>query len=351
MFADDTKTIDMALHAYLRNGDSRNHGDVTTLIHVSELNCYSPKGQFILLSRISNNHKHRYPSIKKPSNIIHPKHVTYAEHILYDPFAQENEEGYYTRNYIPPSPRNRIMYFLSTDQNAELYELIKYLLSLDSPDQITYDQNNPKDIPIPRRKRKQSAHLVPVTQHAIYAEVGADFNEQLNHANPSRTLYSLFKEELQTEGIIQWQLHEDNKDVCLVNDINPTTGFMVPGSFVHVTCTNLSNHEVFIQCTCTSFNLIQRAAKYDIDLSPREEIVLNNDMTSMHCHFYHGHLINAYEKVTQMNTDVTTLSRPLQKVHESVQFMNDPVQLARNVIYSETTKFTIVGNDSYSVLN
>ena len=94
MFGDDTKTIDMAFHAYLGNGDSGNHCDVATLIHVSHLNCYSPKDQFILLSRISNNHKHGYPSMEKPSNIIHPKHVTFAEHVLYDPFAQENEEGY-----------------------------------------------------------------------------------------------------------------------------------------------------------------------------------------------------------------------------------------------------------------
>ena len=49
-----------------------------------------------------------------------------------------------------------------------------------------------------------------------------------------------------------------------------------------------------------------------------------------------------------MNTEATTLSRPL---HKSLQFMNDPVQLAGNVIYSGTTKFTIAGNDSYSVVS
>ena len=126
---------------------------------------------------------------------------------------------------------------------------------------------------------------------------------------------------------------------------------MVPESFVHVTSTNLSNHELFIQCTCTIFNLIQRAAKHAINLSPKEEIVPNENMMCMHCYFYHGHLINVYGKVTQINIDTTTLSRPLQKVHESLQFINDPVQLARNVIYIGTTKFTIVGNDSYSVVN
>ena len=73
MFGDETKTIDMSLHTYLGNGDSGNHGDVITLIHVSELNSYSPKDQFILSSRISNNHKYGYPSIKKSSNIMRPK--------------------------------------------------------------------------------------------------------------------------------------------------------------------------------------------------------------------------------------------------------------------------------------
>ena len=113
------------------------------------------------------------------------------------------KKGTYIRNYIPPSPRNRIMYFLSTDQDTESYQLIKYLLSLNSPDQMIYGENNSEDIPVPRKKRKQSAHLVSVTHCAIYAEVGAELNEQLNCANPSRTLYSLFEQQLQTEGIIQ----------------------------------------------------------------------------------------------------------------------------------------------------
>ena len=61
------------------------------------------------------------------------------------------------------------------------------------------------EIPIPKKKRKHSARLVSVTQRAILSEVGADINVQLNCANPSRTLYAIFVEQLLTEGSIKWR--------------------------------------------------------------------------------------------------------------------------------------------------
>ena len=85
-------------------------------------------------------------------------------------------------------------------------------------------------------------------------------NEQLNCSNVNRSLYSIFQEQLVCEGIIRWRQHNATEDICLMNDINPTTGYMIPGSFVHVTCMRgESSDELYITCTCSIYDLIQRA--------------------------------------------------------------------------------------------
>ena len=63
---------------------------------------------------------------------------------------------------------------------------------------------------VPRKKRKHSSHLVPVSQCTVFTAVGADISTQFNCANPNCTLYKLFEEQLITEGIIKWRLHEQS---------------------------------------------------------------------------------------------------------------------------------------------
>ena len=86
-----------------------------------------------------------------------------AEHVLHDPFSKEDMEGNNIRKYIPVSPCNRIMYFLATFKEAEMYHLLQYLLlkdqGTDEPD-MEYETH---EIPIPKKKRKHSARLVSVT--------------------------------------------------------------------------------------------------------------------------------------------------------------------------------------------
>ena len=93
----------------------------------------SPEHQFILLSSTSNFHKFGYPVISEFSlkSVIMPTHITYAEHVLYDPFCKEDMEGSNIRKYIPVSPCNRIMYFLTTFKEAEMYHILCYLLLKD----------------------------------------------------------------------------------------------------------------------------------------------------------------------------------------------------------------------------
>ena len=168
----------------------------------------------------------------------------------------------------------------------------------------------------------------------MFTAVGADISTQFNYANPNHTLYKLFEEQLITEGIIKWRLDEQNRDVCTMNDIKPTTGHLMPQSFVHVECTKGANGEDI-------YNLIQRAAHQESHILPGEDVVLDENLTCMHCRFFREHLLDAYTTVTTQAT--TQFTRPLFMVHESLQHMNSPVQLAGNVIPGGTTRFSAKG--------
>ena len=68
----------------------------------------------------------------------------------------------------------------------------------------------------------------------------------------------------------------------------------------------------------------------------------------MHCRFYQDHLVDAYENICN---STTALTRPLAMVKESLQYMNQPIQLLGNVIDRGTTKFSVKGMDSYSIVH
>ena len=180
-------------------------------------------------------------------SVIMLSHIMYAEHVLYDLFSKEDMEGNNTRKYIPVSPWNKIMYFLATFKEAEMYHMLHYLLLKDEGmDEPSMDYKTP-EITRPRKKRKHSARLVSVTQRAILFEVGADINMQLS--------------------CTKWRQHESNVDMCVMNDYNPTTGYLMPQSFAHVSCTNEDGNLV-LRSTCRIYDIIQRAAKQETPLSP-----------------------------------------------------------------------------------
>ena len=249
------------------------------------------------------------------------------------------------------------MYFMccnqDKDKSSELHHYIKYLLSHDMPSEdmgsIAFHEDMSK--PPPQKKRKHSSRIVSVTRRAILAQVGENgknIEEELNCANPHRTLYTTFKEQLVTLGVIKWRLHEYSKDICVMNDINPSTGLLIPQSFVHVTCLSNIGVEPVIKCSCGIFNLIQRAGHQEVHLWPGEELIPDSTLTCMHCRFYRDYLLNAHQDI--YNED-TPLTRPISMVKDSLEEMENEVQLIGNVILPAATKFSVKGFDSYSVVN
>ena len=57
---------------------------------------------------------------------------------------------------------------------------------------------------------------------------------------------------------------------------------------------------------------------------------------------------NAYNSFIHRNTGLTCA---LQEVQNSLQYINNPVQLVGNVLNHTTTKFSVEGDESYSVVN
>ena len=68
----------------------------------------------------------------------------------------------------------------------------------------------------------------------------------------------------------------------------------------------------------------------------------------MHCRFFRQHLGDCYENITSGST---TLTHPLQKIKDSLQFMNDCFQLIGNVLPQATTKFSVKGDEGFSMVH
>ena len=57
--------------------------------------------------------------------------------------------------------------------------------------------------------------------------------------------------------------------------------------------------------------------------------------------------MDAYQKIQQHNSQLT---RPLSKVKDSLQYMNDEIQLLGNVHTRGTTKFLVRGEQDLSIV-
>ena len=283
--------------------ENRIHLDpVTTRIsHIADAPHLSQK-QFKLLSTILNYHWANLPSIDNVQKIIKGGSSRYVSHFMSWQGTGEN------RKYLPGSPCNRIMHFIIEDYSPSLHNLIKYLYNKDNgleeenaeiPQPV---DDQPDSHPPPRKKTKISPHTVSVAPSAISKAAGIDLNQLLNSAQQNRTLYSKFKEQLITEGVIKWWCHEAHKDIAVLTDISTTTGHIVPNSFVHVTCVKDMSGEYIIKCTCAIYKMIQCAAHQKNPIFPEEEMLPDATFSCIHCRYFKEKLFNAYNEAANVES-------------------------------------------------
>ena len=91
-------------------------------------------------------------------------------------------------------------------------------------------------------------------------------NSQLKCASQQHTLYTKFSEKLVTDCIIKWREHTSEVNVCIMSDYNPTTGHLLPQSFVHIYATKCENVPPIFRCIHQIYNQIERAANQDTPL-------------------------------------------------------------------------------------
>ena len=153
--------------------------------------------------------------------------------------------------------------------------------------------------PIKRTKKMKhsSGHIVQVTPNQLQTtNQNIDMSEYQNDADQDRSLYTKFTEDLLTQGNIKWWFHDEQTDICMMNDVDKETGVMKPNSFIHVTYTTDETGEIMLTCTCKIFDFICRTAHQHNPSWPLEETIPHTSFTCLHCRYFKEHLINAYMK-------------------------------------------------------
>ena len=364
MWNNEIERIDNSLAEYQIEGIEHPAIEPKIITHITEMETSSMKQQFQLLSTISNFQHLQYPSLSstRKKKATAQESLRYMDHILYDPTGRTSKDGLPTRKYIPSSPRNKCIYLANAEESeGGLYKIIKHLIYLDSLQQVTaslpdeisgteLELPDEPDQPPPPKKRKHTPKIVSANATDLCNSVGIDYNTSLNSAKQNRKLYITFKEQLISDGAIKWRLHERHLDICAMNDINPTTGLLLPNSFVHVTCKRHTNEESLVTCSCDIYRLIQRSANSSVDILPGEDIVLDGALTCMHCRFFIENLTNIHNNC---NTQGQSQSKILEIVKSSFQYMNDEVQLLGSVLAKGSTKFSVKGESegTYGIIS
>ena len=161
----------------------------------------------------------------------------------------------------------------------------------------------------------------------------------IQQSNIDHSVYTTFKNQPLTSGVIRWRYNENGRNVCTMNDYS-SNGHLIPNSFVHISAEASGNGTHTIRCVCQIYHFLK-------NVQVRQETEIALDTSCMHCRFSSEHLIEAYDII---NEGSSNLSCPLEMVKASIEFMNNPVLLLGDILPFATTKFSVKGNDYFSIV-
>ena len=311
-----------------------------------------------VLSSISNSHKYKFNT--KGSQRTAQK-TSFSQHLLYDPCGEVSERsGKFTQRYLPSSPRNRLMFFTFFDDPASRFSTAKLLLHDDMSaivegnpglDAVDYaPEPEPAPAPAVRKRRRPVTRAIPVNVDLLSRSVHLEQSYVENSASLNRTIYTEFSEQIVSDGDIIWRKHDADLDVVVMSDISADTGYIRPSSFVHVTASlEEDTGELMIQCTCQLYEIIQRAAREEIDILPEGVVaVLDTAFTCMHCRLFKEHLVDCVGDLQRRN-ESDGLSAILAKVKDSLDQMDQPLVLLGSPIPNGTSKFSARSEEEASI--
>ena len=332
-----------SLHSYVLNGKIPEK-QKSLLHHVLSMNTENARDQILLLQSISNYHWWQY--VRTDGDISSKNiHVNLHDHLMYHPSCDSHDYSL-RHKLMPKSPRNRVMYYiLAGDFYTESVVLstIEKLLQIDSFN----DGNLPDDEETfhKSKRRKYSPQIVKVTKELLCNHMGISMENVSNSVSRNNGIYITFKEQLINDGTIMWRQHNNLKDTVVMSDYNPTTGFLSPLSYVHVTSTKCDN-QTLLKCSCHIYNAIQCAALSQVPLS-NEDIYLHESMTCMHCRFFTEML----EEFQQNLYNIQSTSITARKVKSSLCTINNPILLMGIASQCSTTKLSVVSEEDMSIVH
>ena len=289
-WTEENKQLDTLISQYLMENGSDTTSITTQLEHITLMTRTIENDQFLLLSTISNFHWNQYPSIQATSVISKTRSTRYSDHIVFDPDE---------KHHVPTSPCNCLLHLKMSESNYISYmnTYIDFLLNQDKePEGEEMEPTCSHNDQPPKKKRKHAARTVHVHPSAIYKECGIDMNENINCSSENRNVFTKFKEQLLSEGVLKWRYHTTDKDILCMNDMDSDTGVLKPNDFVHVTCIKNFSDENVLSCTYEIFNMIRHAGHQEHRILPEEQanVYPDTSMTCLHCRFYKYHLVNAH---------------------------------------------------------
>ena len=166
---------------------------------------------------------------------------------------------------------------LDVNYESSISDVIKHLLHFNThPDEdIALCENDqcPDEPPQKKTRRQPPQSYISFANFSMQRN-GVDYNAILNSTKEERSMYTKFQEEVLVDGTIKWCLHSETKDICVMSDINSSTGTLLPSSFVHVTCMTMEDNNIIITCTCDIYRIIQCAAHQQVLIWPEDEETL-----------------------------------------------------------------------------
>ena len=203
--------------------------------------------QFEMLSTVSNCHPLGFPSTQDPQKIKTPN-ISFQEHIA----TPEQQR------YIPTSPSNRIMYFIKSGQLQHLKNYLKFLQLKDNIPEFQTDQPKRKKQHLTGRARRVDAFRLK--QKYLSPELA----DMIWQSNIDRSLYTKFKNQLLTSGIIKWHYHQAGRNVCIMNNYS-VNGYLMPNSFVHISSEFTDDDTPVIRTAVVKYIILSKMLKLKRD--------------------------------------------------------------------------------------
>ena len=115
----------------------------------------------------------------------------------------------------------------------------------------------------PRKRRKVACRILKLTPDVLCNALNIKHIKTATETSSSnRSLYSIFTQQLITDGFIAWRHHSENQETVVLNDYNTATGILLPLSYVHVNCIDTNQSGYILTCSCSMYETHEKVLLY-----------------------------------------------------------------------------------------